>query len=309
MRREKNTDFKRTKEDKITYAKRMVEENNITNEQELREHIMKQGIIEEVMFKMGPNYEAFFRPLIRHQVLVNTQAEKETTYKSIAEEYWIPQEAKKQNVEWLNKWFQKQGVDKEKFVEAVVNITEKRLDKINSFTLQGKSNSGKTMMFNLILKPYNKGYMTRDGNQGPFMYQNLLDKSVCIDEETDIVPQNEQTRKLIMEGATIEVPVKNQDNAKLHRIPMFISTNHSLGKWISPMGYAAILNRMYLFKIDAVIGVDLEKPECEITFSDWWKCVRECQIFKKNTKRATSRKPKSKNSEMETGPSEEVAEE
>ena len=155
---------------------------------------------------------------------------------------------------------------------------------------------------------YNKGYMTRDGNQGPFMYQNLLDKSVCIDEETDIVPQNEQTRKLIMEGATIEVPVKNQDNAKLHRIPMFISTNHSLGKWISPMGYAAILNRMYLFKIDAVIGVDLEKPECEITFSDWWKCVRECQVFKKNTKRGMSRKPKSKKSEMETEASEEVEE-
>ena len=289
-RKESNDNYKRNKEEKIEYAMRIVRENNITSEDKLRRYITTTGTIKQVVFKMGPNYESFFKPFIRNYVLEKTQREEEHTYREMAEEYWDKASVKKEHVEWLDKWFEANNIKKEDFADKFKRVIQKEDNKKNTFAIIGDSNGGKSMWLNNLLKPYNIAKLTRDLNQSSFMWMGCLKNYAILDEEPEICRQNVETRKLVMEGAPIEVPIKNQDNGILTRKPYFITSNHELTKWVGPTDREGIENRMYQFETKAVIGRSVPEPPGRISFSDTWECLRGCQTFKETCRRKSQKK-------------------
>lgn len=209
----------------------------------------------------GHSYRHYFMPLIRRFHIQRSIDEKNRTYKQHV--YKMAASDKRANpraVQWLFEWFALQGVDIFEFVSNFEAIVDRKIKRQNTFCIQGPSNAGKSTIINLMLDGYSKAFVTRCGDANQFHLQNLLNKSVAIFEEPRITPMNVDDFKLLMGGEPMEVNVKNADHEFMPRIPVFVTTNSSLGTWIPPHDYFPIKNRMFEYKLSAVMGSTIPKP-------------------------------------------------
>ncbi|QQP40549.1 Uncharacterized protein FKW44_014634, partial [Caligus rogercresseyi] len=122
------------------------------------------------------------------------------------------------------------------------------IPKVNAFVLQGPTNCFKSTLFRLLFDGLNFTPMTRTAGNNNFYLQSCLNKDYIIWEEPMVTTTDINEWKLLLEGAPVKASVKSPDSI-LKRTPFFITTNHSLSKWISADDAAALQERMYVYTL------------------------------------------------------------
>jgi hypothetical protein len=103
--------------------------------------------------------------------------------------------------------------------------------------------------------------MTRTQNSNQFYLQSCLSVDYIIWEEPTIVPANVNEWKLLLEGAPVQVSVKNSQDEMLQRTPFFITTNNALGYWLSTLDTTALEQRCLTFELDTPVLSPTEEDE------------------------------------------------
>lgn len=152
-----------------------------------------------------------------------------------------------QGLYWIERILEMQQINFEDFANACINVVDMRCVKQNSLYLWGVSNSGKSTLARVFFRWLNCGDVA---GTGQFSFQDLIGKRLGLCEEVYITPDNVETMKLIMEGLTTTIQVKNKPPTKLVRTPLVFTSNTPL--WMHVSSQETILrNRIYrVFKFN-----------------------------------------------------------
>lgn len=124
-------------------------------------------------------------------------------------------------------------------------------NKRNTFVLHGPSNTGKSTFIRPLCSLLKYGEIAQAGE---FMFMPCLNKEIVLWEEPLISPDYADKCKLLFEGAVQMINVKHNPQRKLHRVPVFITTNHTLwGK--CNKDEVPFKNRIYLYEFNYVHSV------------------------------------------------------
>ena len=150
---------------------------------------------------------------------------------------------------WLEKLFQRNSIDPAMFWKDLQGVHDKELRKRNAFVIRGPPNCFKSTLLRLLLKPLHITPMSRSSKQNDFRFQSLLNQDTCLWEEPVIQRSDVDDWKLLFEGVSFKVSVKNQPDQILERTPFFITTNHPLGRFVAEADCRALKERYieYLF--------------------------------------------------------------
>uniref|UniRef100_A0AAU7E1A2 NS1 protein n=1 Tax=Mops bat parvovirus TaxID=3141925 RepID=A0AAU7E1A2_9VIRU len=142
-----------------------------------------------------------------------------------------------------------QGIDAVEFMFDLWSVLFQTRDKINTFVIQGPSNTGKTTFIREMLQLFNWGEIQ---SSGQFMFQNCINKELLIWEEPLIGSDFAETCKRVFEGMNTQVSVKYKAPQTLYRTPIIITTNKDLWHYTTA-DESAFRNRicLYLFNRNA----------------------------------------------------------
>ncbi|CAH8664212.1 unnamed protein product [Dicrocoelium dendriticum] len=136
----------------------------------------------------------------------------------------------------------------------------KKLLRINTLCFEGPTATGKSLILNLICQNYNYGTIQRSGDHSQFFLQNLVHKSVALMEEPRITPITVQGFEKLLAGSSFDIHVKHSQDITLRRLPVLISTNHKLSKYIPSVDAQATYNRCHTYIFSVTVGSP-ELPE------------------------------------------------
>lgn len=174
---------------------------------------------------------------------------------------------------WFDMLMEKNDIDKKVFCASVSTIMNKKVKRVNTLCLEGPTTTGKSLLLKLICGEYNYGTVQRSGDHSQFFLQNLLKKTVALMEEPRITPITVQDFKLLLGGEPLDIHVKHQDDCRLPRIPVLISTNHELGFYTSSLDKDALYNRTHYYKFKCQLGSHIPLPPstlCCCHFKHWY---------------------------------------
>jgi len=212
------------------------------------------------------SYRTYFIPLIRRRSIVRRQREQEISLLDHLTRFTENEEAESAGdgtiTEWIEHVFCKQqNISIEELLASFVLVYDKTIHKRNTLCIIGKSNAGKSLIVNAILRPFSKAFITRSGDATQFHLQNLLNKTIGIFEEPKISPTTVDDFKLLLGGEEMEISVKNQDHELLPRIPIFITTNNVLTQWVGQQDATALDNRVIYIEFKKEInGQEISNP-------------------------------------------------
>jgi hypothetical protein len=121
------------------------------------------------------------------------------------------------------------------------------IPKINTFVLQGATNTGKSLLLSLLLKDTHPTHISREKDRSTFHFDQLPNSTSVISEEPIIDQTTIGTRKLLLEGSPLPTDMKHTDKEFIHRLPIFSSTNHNLWNWVGSTEVAPIKQRIFEF--------------------------------------------------------------
>jgi hypothetical protein len=94
--------------------------------------------------------------------------------------------------------------------------------------LQCPTNTGKSLILNLLLTDTKPTRISREKDRANFHLDQLPNSTSVIFEEP-IIDQTVGTRKLLLEGSPPPTDMKYKEI--INRLPIFITTNHDLWNW------------------------------------------------------------------------------
>lgn len=170
-------------------------------------------------------------------------------------------------------WVGKQGWDTLQFIHDIVDVMDKRLEKVNTVALIGPSNSGKTVMFAQPLVAIARfvGMVGNRGNASEFVYQECVNCRLISMEECIMGPDHYEDLKLIMGGETTKVSVKFQGHATLERTPIILTGNRD--PWdLDCTAKAPMMNRMKYYRTQT--DNDLKEIK-KLHPGMWWYLIQQ----------------------------------
>nr|CUU97699.1 hypothetical transcript [Hymenolepis microstoma] len=169
---------------------------------------------------------------------------------------------------WLRTMFNANSIDIGALLGDVVQIMDKKTAKINTLCFQGQTNTGKTLLANLITSHLLIGTVCRRGDQTAFHFDNLLNRTVALMEEPRITIGAKNDYKCLLGGDRFEVDVKYGARQFLARMPVIATTNEDLGVLLPPIDQAALYSRVKQYALNEQISSELISgtiPRCSVT--------------------------------------------
>lgn len=155
--------------------------------------------------------------------------------------------------DWLAYFFQKQNIHPAEFLAWLEIIKTKRYKKINALVLEGPTNSGKSLLMDTLIKPFNPELIARENDKSSFHLDQLPIATCALFEEPMITPTNVGTWKLLLEGSTIKTDIKHNNKQEIHRLPIYITTATPLTNNIDVKEKEQIMQRIKLYKLPCSI--------------------------------------------------------
>lgn len=128
-------------------------------------------------------------------------------------------------------------------------ILSKKREKVNKIVLFGGSNAGKSIILKSTFEVFSDVNYMYQGVANNFMFEGMEDAEVCIWEEALFSVEQQETIKLIMEGAETAAAAKYRKNVQIDRVPLGITCN--VLPWVMIPGAAhkkAFENKSIIFK-------------------------------------------------------------
>jgi hypothetical protein len=129
-----------------------------------------------------------------------------------------------QNVEWLRNLFQANEIDIIEFLAWNEIIKTKRYTKIDGLCLQGRTNAGKSLIIDTLIRVCIPEEIPRERDNSGFHLDQLPSAATALFEEPLITPITVCTWKLLLEGKVIKTDIKHKDKEGIPRIPIWITT-------------------------------------------------------------------------------------
>lgn len=126
----------------------------------------------------------------------------------------------------LIRLFHTQRINIVQFFQCLKEVLNCTWPKINTLKIQGIPNSGKTMLAQLIGKPFITCYANNHGSENEFFLSNFLNKSVILCEELYVTQATCEDFKQILGGCPIDIDKKFQSKQIWMRTPIIITSNY-----------------------------------------------------------------------------------
>jgi hypothetical protein len=136
-----------------------------------------------------------------------------------------------QNMYWLEEIFIQNNISIPHFLRTFLLIQSMFYQIINTLVLKGPTNTGKSMLFKLLLQPMQPTTISREKYRSSFHLDQLPNSTSIIFEEPIIENTTVGSWKLLMEGNTLQTDLKYSDKEDITRLPIFITTNTDLWSW------------------------------------------------------------------------------
>jgi hypothetical protein len=146
--------------------------------------------------------------------------------------------------------------------------------KINTLVLKGPTNTGKSMIFQLLLQPMQPTTISREKDIPSFHLDQLPNSISIIFEEPIIENTSVGSWKLLKEGNTIQTDMKHSDKEDITRLPIFITTNNDLWTWTDECEREPLQQRFIQFTLEKRIRsivsskYDIDYPPSRLTTND-----------------------------------------
>lgn len=124
--------------------------------------------------------------------------------------------------------FRVQRIDPLDFAFKLKQVLNCEKPKINAIRLYGTSNSGKTLLAQLICSCFITCYANNHGSENEFFLSNFLNKSIVLCEELYVTQATSEDFKSILGGASIDIAKKYSEKQILSRTPVIVTSNFEL---------------------------------------------------------------------------------
>jgi hypothetical protein len=125
---------------------------------------------------------------------------------------------------WLHNLFQVNQINIVEFLAWNEAIKTKRYTKINGLCLQGKTNAGKSLIIDTLVRVCLPEEIPRERDNSGFHLDQLPAAATALFEEPLITPVTVGTWKLLLEGKVVKTDIKHKDKEGIPRTPIWITT-------------------------------------------------------------------------------------
>lgn len=273
----------KTKHDKNVNLFNLFKDLDVKSEEDFNEWIKSNGIeLPELWTKYGQNWRTKLRDYI--EVFVKTKRSKfdEPFYSKSYIEKVLNTECSdprhdplpEEGANYLEEIFVRNHINIRNFFKHVDEIIRMVHPRKNGLVLRGPTTTGKSLIAKNIVKAYNYGSVSRDGDATAFYFQNLLDHDVALMEEPHISMTTVQNFKELLAGSPFVVQVKNKPPRNLGRIPCIVTTNQALWDNLTDVEAEPIKKRIFEYFFYEPIVNDYFPIICFHS----WKCL--CHRYK-----------------------------
>lgn len=261
----------------VDYIQNLIQEYNIQTYQQFIKNI-PESVQVELLKQSGNTGQQLIKYLIQISKIKRKIITKYTHYYDIIFQNYDNKKVNHENVNYLINILKANKIDIAHFFATFILIQSMTLQKINTFVLQGLTNTGKSMIMGLLTEHLDSSTIHREKDKTSFHLDELPAATSVLFEEPIIDQTNVGTWKQLMEGATIYTDIKHSSKEPINRLPVFITTNHNLWMWCSNDA-DPIKERCFFHKLDKRIKsiennlAPLPPPPTTITVHDIYEVI------------------------------------
>lgn len=161
-----------------------------------------------------------------------------------AETYWCPGDSRWAilHMMHINNW------DVETFIKEIIQVVDKKQQKLNTLVFQGVPNTGKTKLAESIIEAFEfRSTASNFTRKNAFPLGDCYQSRMIIANELRIDEENGELALLFLEGSEMEVNVKNKKQMRMKRTPVIITTNINIWGYC-PSKRIAMEKRIHQYK-------------------------------------------------------------
>ncbi|KAK4328866.1 hypothetical protein Pmani_000756 [Petrolisthes manimaculis] len=180
-----------------------------------------------------------------------------TKFLDILEERYpnpVLNENEEDDIDYIFNIFRKSGIHFLNFLAGFIYIYDKHDHKKNAFVIQGKPNTGKTMLINMLLGPLHPCRLAKTSEGDRFHFSRLPSSPSVLYEEPFINMLNINLFKSALGGEPMETDVKHAHHQNIVRIPWFLTTNHDITRELEGVDREAINCRIVKYELTGKIN-------------------------------------------------------
>jgi hypothetical protein len=255
----------------IDYISSLVESTNATSYEDFQRKIDPQIKI-QLLKQLGSQSKSLTIQLVKIYNLQKMRI-RQTHYLEFITNLDMSQ-VHLQNMFWLEDIFIANNISIPHFLCNFLYIQSMYYQKINTLVLKGPTNTGKSMLLQLLLQPMQPTTISRDKDRSSFHLDQLPNSTSIIFEEPIIENISVGSWKLPMEGNTLQTDMKHSDKEDITRLPVFITTNNDLWMWTEESEREPLQQRYIQFdltkKIRSIVSstYDIDYPPARLTTND-----------------------------------------
>lgn len=218
-----------------------IEEHNIVNNADW-DRLVSEDLKIQLIREFGISTESYVKHIIKIKKVAKYEKIKNIAYmdmladiidKENFEEYTIKEKiAFNSSLKWINYWMNENKIDILNILAWMCIIRDKTLQKINGLVIQGPTNAGKSLLIRTLTDILMPKTIPRENDNSQFKLDELVLAVAVRFEEPLITPNNVGTWKLLLEGEKVTTDIKNKDKEEIVRIPIFITTENSVTKFV-----------------------------------------------------------------------------
>jgi hypothetical protein len=208
----------------------------------------------QLLKQLGYVGQNIIKTLIKIHTVESLQTIKTKHFYQILLDNFSLSQVKSANVSWLSSLFRINNIKIEDFFSKFLAVHSMNITKINSIVLEGPTNTGKSLLANILLTDTKPTRIARERDKSNFHLDQLPNSTAVIFEEPIIDQTTIGTWKLLLEGAPIPTDMKHADKELIDRLPIFVTTNQPLWNWVGNDDIPPIKQRIFVFFLSASIS-------------------------------------------------------
>ncbi|PNF30105.1 hypothetical protein B7P43_CG03137 [Cryptotermes secundus] len=237
----------------IDYISSLITENKITSYESFQRILPTETKI-QLLKQLGYVGQNIIKTLIKIHTIEALQTIKTKHYYQLIIDSFDLSLVQQPNVSLLSRLFSSNSISVDTFFAKFLIIHSTNITKINTLVIHGQTNTGKSLLLNLVLSDTKPTTIARERDKSNFHLDQLPNSTAVLFEEPIIDQTTIGTWKLLLEGSPIPTDMKHSDKEIINRLPVFISTNQPIWNWVSAEDVSPLKQRLFQFDLTTQIS-------------------------------------------------------